>query len=146
MFETSSNHTSQIASEWLLRFSAAVREQEYAKGRELFALDVIAYGTFSVALEGLESLEANQWRHIWPATRNFSFDLDSVKCKGNSEFIWIGATWHSQGCCASGDWFDRHGRASFVLEQRDGKWVAIHSHHSISPTLNPNFPVHSPAL
>lgn len=140
MFETSFNNSTATARTWLSQFSAAVRDLNYARGRELFAPDVIAYGTFSVMLEGLESLEANQWRHIWPATRNFSFDLDTLKCNGSGNMIWIAAVWHSQGLTANKEWFDRYGRASFVLEQREGNWVAIHSHHSLSPILDPTFP------
>ena len=122
------------------KFSSAVRERNYERGRQLFAPEVFAFGTYSAALDGLEALEADPWRHIWSTTRNLIFDVQNMKCSGNDNLIWIAVLWQSQGQASHEEWFERRGRASFVIEHREGQWLAIHSHHSLIPTPNSTFP------
>jgi len=133
---TNENKITEIASLWLKDFSAAVRDRDYDRGRQLFAPNVFAFGTYSSALEGLEALEVDQWHHIWSKTRNFIFHVEDMTSGGNDSLIWIAVLWQSQGQASDGGWFDRHGRASFVLEYREDNWLAIHSHHSLNPTPN----------
>ena len=49
------------------------------------------------------------------------------------ETAWVAASWRSEGRRPSGAWFERFGRATFVLTWRDGSWRAVHSHFSLRP-------------
>jgi ketosteroid isomerase-like protein len=53
---------------------------------------------------------------------------------GEGDSAWIAATWSSEATSQDGRPFTRHGRATFNLARRAGKWVAVHSHVSLLPT------------
>lgn len=46
--------------------------------------------------------------------------------------------WTSTGFDQSGKSFDRPGRISLVLEKRQSKWRAIHTHNSLVPGIPVN--------
>ncbi|MCC6629321.1 MAG: nuclear transport factor 2 family protein [Chloroflexi bacterium] len=119
--------------QWLVDFSAAVRAVDYERGMTMFAPDVVGFGTYASMLEGLEPLVAGQWRNIWGVTRGFAFRLEQVHCGVDGDLAWVAAPWDSQGRTAGGDWYDRPGRATLVLQRRDGRWLCIHSHLSLYP-------------
>ena len=119
--------------QWLEDFAAAVRARDFAAGRGLFADGVCAFGTRADMIEGLADLEARQWRPIWNSTRGYRFDHDSAAIKVSGEMAWVAITWHSQGKDATGRWYDRFGRATYVLHHDAGRWVAVHTHHSLAP-------------
>jgi len=121
--------------QWLDSFAAAVRDADYQRGRELFDGGVLAFGTRTVSMDGLDSLVAEQWQPIWETTRGFRFFLDQLQYGGDGDLAWAAVPWHSQGRRENGDGFDRFGRATYVLRRRprDGRWVAVHSHHSLNP-------------
>jgi ketosteroid isomerase-like protein len=118
---------------WLEDFAAAVRNRDFAAGRALFAEHVFAFGTRADRIEGLADLEADQWRPIWNSTRAYHFDHDAATIDVSGEMAWVAITWHSQGKDAAGTWYDRFGRATYILRRVQGAWVAVHSHHSINP-------------
>jgi ketosteroid isomerase-like protein len=122
--------------QWLESFATAVRNADYQRGRELFADNVVAFCTSAIEVAGLDQLVARQWKNVWEHTRNFQFDLDHLHCGVEAEFAWAAVPFSSQGQSKSHGWFDRHGRATYILQRRDDRWLAIHSHHS----LNPNSP------
>jgi ketosteroid isomerase-like protein len=123
----------EIAS-WLAQFAQAVRAQDYRAGRELFAFDVVSFGTVNEVLHGLDALEERQWRKVWSVTRGFDFDYTSAHIELNADRAWAVALWSSQGNDPGrGGWFDRHGRATFVFARRGGRWLAVHSHFSLVP-------------
>src|SRR6185295_9491994 len=62
------------ALDWLSTFEAACRGQDFAAGRRLFAPDAVAFGTYATAVHGLDNIEREQWRQIWPRIRGFRFD------------------------------------------------------------------------
>ncbi|HEX8522182.1 MAG TPA: nuclear transport factor 2 family protein [Tepidisphaeraceae bacterium] len=132
------SRTSAEIHQWLTNFAQAVREVDFAAGRELFAHDVVSFGTINEMLEGRDVLEQKQWTKVWGQTRGFDFDYPSVRCTVEGHQGWAVALWSSQGKNAKG-WFDRHGRATFIFEKRGTKWIAIHSHFSITPpgTIQP---------
>jgi len=119
--------------QWLEDFAAAVRARDFAAGRALFADDVFAFGTRADRIEGLDDLEVDQWRPIWNSTRGYRFDHDAATIDVSGEMAWVAITWHSQGQDALGDWYDRFGRATYILRRVHGRWVAAHTHHSINP-------------
>ena len=84
-------------------------------------------------IEGLDCLEERQWRPIWSSTRGFRFDHDTAAIKVSGNMAWIGITWHSEGKDALGRWYERLGRATYILCRRADRWFAVHTHHSLNP-------------
>jgi len=118
---------------WISEFETAVRARDFAAGRGLFASDAVAFGTFAAAVSGLDNIEREQWRQIWPRIRGFALDPGAtVRASGDS--AWIAAGWSSEATTPDGRPFRRPGRATFVLERRGGRWVAVHSHVSLMPS------------
>jgi ketosteroid isomerase-like protein len=121
---------------WLDRFAAAVRAIDYDAGRQLFAAEVIGFGTAGVRLQGLDALVALQWEKIWPVTSGFHFHMENLACGGEGDIAWAAVPWTSWGRRASSESFERHGRATYILHRRNGQWQALHSHHSLDPSNN----------
>jgi len=121
------------ALEWLRCFEAACRSRDFAAGRRLFAADAVAFGTYATAVHGLDNIEREQWRQIWPRIRDFRFE-ENPTVTGAGDAAWIAATWSSGATAPDGTAFTRHGRATFNLARRDGHWVAVHSHVSLLPS------------
>jgi ketosteroid isomerase-like protein len=118
---------------WLKTFEAACRGRDFAAGRRLFAPDAVAFGTYATAVHGLDNIEAEQWRQIWPRISDFRFG-EGPTAAGAGDAAWIAATWSSGAVAPDGTPFTRHGRATFNLERRDGRWLAVHSHVSLLPS------------
>ncbi len=118
--------------EWLEEFSAAVREVDYDHGRTMFANDVVGFGTYAGVRVGIDDLVSGQWRNIWGVTRGFTFRLDELHVGISGDQAWVAVPWDSQGQ-RDGEWFDRPGRATIILERRGGRWLAVHSHFSLYP-------------
>jgi ketosteroid isomerase-like protein len=118
---------------WLETFAAAVRAVDYERGMTLFAPEAVAFGTYAGMLRGLPNLVAGQWRNIWGVTRGFTFRLDELSGGISGELAWVAVPWDSQGRTEAGEWYDRPGRATLILERRSGRWLAVHSHFSLYP-------------
>lgn len=125
---------STIAREFLQQMQSCVRLVDFRSARSLFADDVVAFGTYAAVVSGREHLEQQQWRQIWPAIRDFTFRLDELRCRGNDQAVCVIVPWDSVGTSADGSTFSRPGRATLLLEPRDGRWVATHSHFSLAPS------------
>ncbi|HET7036348.1 MAG TPA: nuclear transport factor 2 family protein [Thermomicrobiaceae bacterium] len=119
--------------DWLEEFAAAVRAVDYDTGRTMFAPEAVGFGTFAGVVRGQPKLEAQQWRNIWGVTRGFTFRLDELSGGVAGELAWVALPWDSEGRDASGAWYARPGRATLILERRDGHWLAVHSHFSLYP-------------
>jgi ketosteroid isomerase-like protein len=120
-------------AEWLRAFEAAVRARDFAGGRTMFAADAVAFGTWARAVAGLDNIVREQWQNVWPRIRDFRFDADArVHTAGDS--AWIAAGWQTEATGPDGRAFTRPGRGTFVLERRDGTWLAVHSHFSLLPS------------
>jgi ketosteroid isomerase-like protein len=126
------SNTGNEIQQWLTEFAQCVRDEDYAAGRQMFAEDTVSFGSVSEILEGLDQLESRQWRRVWGVTRGFDFDYGSMRCATSGETGWAVALWSSEGGHQTG-WFQREGRATFILEKRDGRWLAVHSHFSLVP-------------
>ena|ERR1700682_3109923 len=123
-----------IAHAFLSEMQACVRAVDFGRAQGLFAEDVVAFGTFAAVVTGRERLEREQWRNVWPNIRQFTFRLDEARCLGNADGICVVVPWDSLGTRADGATFERPGRATLLLVQRAGRWVAVHSHFSLAPT------------
>jgi ketosteroid isomerase-like protein len=122
-----------VAREFLVEMQTCVQGVDFERARPLFAEDVVAFGTFASVVSGREALEAQQWRNIWPVIRDFRFRLADMRCLGTADALCVVVGWDSLGQRGDGSTFDRPGRATLLLVQRDGRYVALHSHFSLSP-------------
>jgi ketosteroid isomerase-like protein len=118
---------------WLEAFSTAVRAVDYDRGKTMFAPEVVGFGTYAGMIAGLEPLVAGQWRNIWGVTRGFTFRLDELHAGISGDQAWVAVPWYSEGQRADGEWYARPGRATIILERRDGRWLALHTHLSLYP-------------
>ena len=116
---------------WLAEMERCVRNQAFDQGRAIFAPDVVAFGSLGERLVGLDTLERDQWRRVWPRIRDFTFDLTALDWGGGDATLWLACTWSSVGSRDDGTPFTRPGRITAVLERRDGVWLAVHTHHSL---------------
>jgi ketosteroid isomerase-like protein len=121
------------ARAWLREFEGACRGRDFETGRRMFADDALAFGTYATAVRGLDNVEREQWRNVWPRIRDFRFEKDpTVHAAGDT--AWIAAEWSSEATAPDGRAFRRPGRATFVLARRAGRWVCAHSHVSLLPS------------
>ena len=119
---------------WLDAFAAAVRDIDFEAGKKLFASDVVGFGTVGVQLCGLDTLVASQWKRVWGVTSGFCFDADAATIRVHGDVAWLAVPWASRTGVADRGPLDRKGRATYILERRDGRWLAVHSHHSLDPS------------
>ena len=123
--------------DWFARLGRDCAAVDFASARAIFAPDVVSFGTRADVAVGLDALQTNQWEGIWPNIEAFRFDLDGVHAAGDGRRAWGAATWTSTGFDESGRPFPRPGRATILLEQRDGRWLAVHTHFSLFPGTPP---------
>jgi ketosteroid isomerase-like protein len=120
---------------WLERFSAMVREVDYAAARPLWHEDVLVFGTHRDVVQGRETAILGQWDNVWPRTEGFRFDLDAARvlASDGGDTAVVIAPWSSTGFDRDGRKFDRPGRATLVFH-RDaaGEWLVVHSHMSLN--------------
>ena len=120
---------------WFDRLSAFCRAIDYEGAREIFAEDMIAFGTFTDFMKTRDLAEQKQWRNVWGTIRNFRYDLDKVEAivSGDRLMATGMAVWSSDGFHPNGDRFDRPGRTTVVLGRREigAPFVATHTHMSL---------------
>jgi len=119
--------------EWLRRWQACVRAVDFAGGRALCAPDMIAFGTVAHFVEGLDAVEAQQWRRVWPGIRDFTVRVDEARGAVVGDRGWVAAPWDSRGVSPGGSTFPRPGRLTIAFARRDGRWLAVHTHFSLTP-------------
>jgi len=125
--------TERSVETWLREFEAACRGRDFASGRQLFAEDAVAFGTWATAVSGRANIEREQWRNVWPRIREFRFEEHPVTA-ATGDSGWVAAAFSSEATGPDGRPFRRSGRATFVLACRDGHWRCVHSHVSLLPT------------
>ena len=118
---------------WLAEMEACVRAEDYARCRAIFAPEVVAFGSRGARLIGLEALERDQWRRVWGTIRGFTFLTDELAWGAAGDLIWLACPWTSEGVGPDGLPTERPGRITAVLERREARWVAVHTHHSLRP-------------
>ena len=119
--------------EWLGQMQACVRAIDYARAEQIFAAGVVGFGTYEGIASGREKLRAAQWSNIWPRIRDFTFRLETLHGSMDGDLAWGACTWDSTGFRADGTPFARPGRMTVILERREGKWLATHTHFSQFP-------------
>lgn len=125
--------TERAVTEWFEAFGSHVAAVEYEPAKGLVADDVVSFGTKAELVRGLDYLVEQQWRDIWPYIEEFQFV--SVDAKPTGEGAWAAATWKSTGFDADGEPYHRPGRATVAFAQRDGRWLAVHTHFSLAPGI-----------
>ncbi len=116
---------------WMARWAEAIRANDFETGRAMFANDVVAFGSLTRAMQGIDALLAEQWQPVWPETRDFAFERPAM-LRVTAEMAVVAAEWRSEGRSADG-WYERRGRAMLVLLARDGALICVHSHVSMLP-------------
>lgn len=122
---------------WFDQLGRCCAAVDYASARAIFDADVVSFGTRAAIVTGLDRLEQEQWRGIWPNISDFKIDLDSVRAGGSGGVAWGVAVWDSIGYDVAGNRFPRPGRASVVLRRSGTRWLCIHSHFSLKPGTPP---------
>ncbi len=94
---------------------------------------MLAFGTRAEMVEGIDRVMEQQWRHIWPTIKDFTIPVEAARGAVLGDRAWVAAPWHSRGTRADGSTFHRPGRLTIVLVRRDGRWLATHTHFSLTP-------------
>ena len=120
---------------WFERLADHVRAVDFAGARPLFAVDMIAFGTFSDFVTERDAVEAAQWRNVWPFIEGFRWRKDAFRGIVSPDRLAATgmAVWDSTGFHQDGKPYERPGRATVALARRrigEG-WVAQHTHFSL---------------
>ena len=84
-------------------------------------------------MTGLDAVEREQWRTVWPVIRDFTIDVEGARGVVAGDRGWLAAVWDSRGRRPDGTLFPRPGRCTIAFERRDGRWLATHTHFSLVP-------------
>lgn len=122
---------------WLEIFAGHVRAVDYAAARPMWHPDLLAFGTHSDVISGLETAIATQWDNMWPKTAHFMFDLRGTRVLGRGALAVAVTPWTSTGFAADGARFDRPGRATMMFDRSGAPylawgWRCVHSHMSLN--------------
>jgi ketosteroid isomerase-like protein len=118
---------------WLADWQAAVRAVDFARGKTMCAADIVAFGTVAPMAAGLDNVMAAQWHKVWGNIRDCTVHGDKALGALAGDHGWIATTWDSLGTRPDGSTFRRPGRLTVALEKRNGRWLATHTHFSLSP-------------
>ena len=122
---------------WFDRWGAHVAAKEFTPARDLFGAEALGFGTWMDYVDGLDALEAKQWRSVWPTIRDFYHRTDdSLQVSVSPDRLHaVGLVlWTSTGFDESGASFERPGRttAVFVRDAVADDWRCIHTHVSLA--------------
>lgn len=137
MNETAHHDLDRAAiADWFDTWSGYVAAVDFRSARALFDDDVVGFGTWMDVVEGLDSLEAMQWRNIWPAIADFRFLTDTLQVRVSPDRCFAVAVilWDSSGFHEDGTTFPRPGRATVAFRRADSAapWKGIHTHLSLN--------------
>lgn len=123
--------------DWFSEWGTMVADVDFVAARRLFHPNVIGFGTYMDVVRGLERLESQQWRSIWPTIEGFTFLVDQLVAdvSEDGKHAYGIVPWTSTGFHENGSAYERPGRAT-VLFRRDAAgdpWRAIHTHISLAP-------------
>lgn len=126
--------------DWFTTWHKFVQKVDFISSRKLFHDDVIGFGTYMDVVTGLDALEQQQWRSIWPTIQDFQFLVDGMQAIVSPDRLQATAIirWSSTGIGEDGSTYPRNGRATVVLTRKSVSepWLGSHTHVS----LNPNTP------
>ena len=58
---------------WFKNQEKYVIENDFCSAKKLFDTEVVSFGTQMDVVQGLDNLEKNQWKNIWPNISDFKF-------------------------------------------------------------------------
>jgi ketosteroid isomerase-like protein len=120
---------------WFQRLTDHVQSVDYVGARQLFAEDLIAFGTFADFVTGRDAIEKQQWRNIWGTIDHFRCRLDDMRTIVSADRLTaVGMMlFDSTGYGEDGQAYDRPGRATVVFGRTavGEDWVAQHTHFSL---------------
>ena len=123
--------------EWFATWGNQVAAVDFVSARALFHPEVIGFGTFMDVVRGLDRLETQQWRSIWPTIEGFHFLVDQLVAdvSEDGKHAYGIVPWMSTGFHDDGTTYDRPGRATvlFTRDNTSEPWRAIHTHISLAP-------------
>lgn len=122
-----------LLREWLATFAAHVRAVDFESARLMCAPEMVAFGTVAYLVEGIDRVMEQQWRHVWPHIRDFTIRAEECRGAVDGDRAWAAVPWDSLGVGPDGHTFPRRGRFTVVLERRDDRWLAVHTHVSLAP-------------
>ena len=128
------NNPVEAVKRWFALMERYCASVDYDGAERIFAADVVSFGTTMDIVSGRRALREGQWESIWGNISNFKMDLDNVHASGSGSQAWGVVTWTSVGFDGNHKPFYRPGRATVILERRDGGiWLAVHTHFSLYP-------------
>ena len=123
--------------DWFDRWGAHVAAREFTEARDLFGAEALGFGTWMDYVEGLDNLEAKQWRSIWGTIRGFHHRTDdSLQVTVSPDRLQaVGLVlWTSTGFHEDGSEYDRPGRTTAVFTRgaAEDPWKCVHTHVSLA--------------
>ena len=102
---------------WFDEWGAEVARRDFASARRRFDPEVLGFGTWMDHVEGLDALEARQWRSIWPGIEDFEHRTEGLRCMVSPDRrMAFGMTvWTSTGFHEDGTAYERPGRTTAVF-------------------------------
>lgn len=121
---------------WFDDWGDMVATRRFEDARALFHKDAVGFGTWMDLVEGLDQLEAKQWRSIWGTIKDFHHETErTLKVLASPDRLMASGlvTWTSTGFDEAGSPYERPGRttALFVRDAADQPWRCIHTHVSL---------------
>lgn len=123
---------------WMAEWEGYIAARDFGAARRMFHDGILGFGSVTDVATGLDQLEAEQWRLVWPNMRDFRFEQDHMKIVVSADRLLatVAVTWGSTGCFPGRAPFPRLGRATLVLGRDDlgQPWRAVHTHFSLNPS------------
>src|SRR5258708_2566816 len=123
--------------EWYARWDKFVAEGGFKPVREMFAEDVVAFGSKMEMMTSQEVLERDQWRSVWPSIEDYRYDLSTLEVVTSPDRLMaMGAVlFRSTGIHPDSKKFVRNGRSTctFMRSAIGSPWVAPHPPPSGTP-------------
>jgi ketosteroid isomerase-like protein len=119
--------------DWFRRWNTCLLTVDFARARGLFDPAVSGFGTHADIVFGLDRLEAEQWRNVWPLISDFRFHEDALHGGIAGAHAWAACPWSSTGYDSESAKFARPGRATVILKHTGDGWRGVHTHFSLNP-------------
>ena len=122
---------------WFDTWGGHVAAREFTEARDLFGAEALGFGTWMDYVEGLDNLEARQWRSIWGTIRGFHHRTDdSLQVTVSPDRLQaVGLVlWTSTGFHEDGSEYERPGRTTAVFTRgaAEDPWKCVHTHVSLA--------------
>ena len=149
---------------WLDKWADAIASNDIPRGEALFAPEASGFGTVTLRTQGRADLIERQWRQVWPRTRGFEFDRETmaIHVSPDARLASVQALWRSfsnqgaggedivsDGIVSEGiggeetgagpaeGGRERRGRATIVMTRAGASapWSCVHTHFSMWPDM-----------